>query len=78
MAAAVRRVVLLDRACKALGGAAKLAELWGISRRAVNYRLASDYSTDDVDLELAADALDRRAAELRQLADGLRDLTARE
>ena len=76
LAAKVRRVVLFDRARVALGGAAPLAEALGISRRAVNHKLSVDRGLTAGDLMLAAEAVDRRAAELANLAADLREMIA--
>jgi hypothetical protein len=54
MARAVRRVVLLDRARLALGGAERVAEVLGIGRRAVNHKLASDRGLTDAELAVEA------------------------
>ncbi len=72
MAQAVRRVVLLDRARVALGGSARLGEILGIGRRAVNHKLAADRNLSDAEICAIADAVERRAAELVQLATDLR------
>lgn len=72
MARAVRRVVLLDRARVALGGSARLGEILGIGRRAVNHKLAADRSLSDAEVGAIADAVDQRAVELVQLAMDLR------
>lgn len=72
MARAVRRVVLLDRARLALGGAERIGEVLGIGRRAVNHKLASDRGLTDAELGAVALAIDERAAQLTMLAHDLR------
>lgn len=74
VAKSVRRILLLDRASQAIGGGAKLGEVLGISRRAVNYKLVSDRGVTDDELLLAADAVEARATELLRLAADLRGI----
>ncbi|KAL5684627.1 hypothetical protein EMGR_005688 [Emarellia grisea] len=59
MARAVRRLVLLDRARTALGGAACLADILGIGRRAVNHKLAADRGLSAGEIAAVANALDQ-------------------
>ena len=51
-------------------------EALGISRRAVNHKLSVDRGLTAGDLMLAAEAVDRRAAELANLAADLREMIA--
>lgn len=71
-ARAVRRLVLLDRARVAVGGAEKLGEALGIGRRAVNLKLNAERSLYDAEIRMAADAVEERAKALLALADDLR------
>lgn len=74
-ATAVRRVALFDKAAAALG-VQKLAEAMGVSRRAVNHKIATDRGLSDADLRAAADAVAARADELAKLASDMRGLLA--
>ena len=76
MARAVRRLVLLDRARTALGGAACLADILGIGRRAVNHKLAADRGLSAGEIAAVSNALDQRAAELSALANDMRAVAA--
>ncbi len=76
MGHAARRIVLMDRARVALGGAAKLGEVIGVGRRGVNHKLSADRGLSDAELNAAADAIERRARDLDSLADLLRQVTA--
>lgn len=74
-ATAVRRVALFDKAAAELG-AQNLADAMGISRRAVNHKIATDRGLSDADLRAAADAVAARAGALAQLARDMRGLLA--
>lgn len=78
MALALRRLVLLDRARTALGGAARLAVVMGIGRRAVNYKLSADRGLSDAEIAMVADGLDRHAATIVALARDLRAIVQAE
>lgn len=69
---AVRRVVLFGRAREAVGGDALAAAL-GVSRRAVNYKIAVDRSeVTDADLRAAIAAIEARRVALAMLVDDIR------
>lgn len=72
LARAVRRLVLLDRARIALGGAERLADVLGIGRRAINHKLAGDRALDPTEALAVADALEAHAAGIVELARNLR------
>lgn len=74
LARAVRRLVLLDRARVALGGAERLADVLGIGRRAINHKLAGDRALDPSEAMAVADALDAHAAGIVELAQQLREV----
>lgn len=76
MAKAVRKLVLFERANDWFGGAHKLAEIIGVSRRSVNRKRAADRRITGWELKLVADAAERRAAELAQLAADIREMIA--
>lgn len=70
----VRRLLLLDRAREALGGAARLAEAIGIGRRAINHKLAADRRVSNAELRAVAVALDARASSIAALAVSIREM----
>lgn len=70
----VRRLVLLERAREALGGAARLGDAIGIGRRAINHKLAADRGLSNAELRAVAKALDARASSTAALATSIREL----
>lgn len=77
-AASVRlaRLMLLEAAARMLGGQDRLATALGIQPRSLRAKLGADRGVSADDVELAAAALDRRAAEVAAHAAKLRATVA--
>lgn len=72
MATHLARMMLLERAAVFAGGQDRLAEALGIKGRSLRKKFSADRGVSDDDMELAALAMEARAAEIIAHAAKLR------
>lgn len=72
----IRRMVGLETAAKLLGGQTVLADTLGINVRSLRAKFTADRGVSNLDLSLAAGALEKHAVRLVEHARKLRDEAA--